>query len=62
VWKLQYQRHFELCHAATNHVWHNLEVFSKGRGFVFNAVLNIMPDVPPENVVAVFDAVKEFGN
>lgn len=43
-----------------DHVKRNLEVFSKGGGFVFNTVHNIMPDVPPQNVVAMFEAVKEF--
>ena len=42
------------------HVLHNLEIFSKGGGFVFTTVHNIMPDVPPENIVAMFDAVNEF--
>jgi len=42
------------------HVLHNLEIFSKGGGYVFNTVHNIMPDVPPENIVAMFDAVNEF--
>lgn len=37
-----------------------LELFSKGGGFVFNTVHNIMPDVPARNVVAMFDAVAEF--
>jgi len=36
------------------------EIFSKDGGFVFNTVHNIMPDVPPENIVAMFNAVKEF--
>lgn len=43
------------------HVKHNLEIFSKDGGFVFNQVHNIMPDVPPENVVAMFESVEEFG-
>ncbi len=37
-----------------------LELFSRGGGFVFNPVHNILPDVPPENVLALFDAVAEF--
>jgi len=41
-------------------VLERMEVFSKGGGFVFNTVHNIMPDVPPENIVAMYDAVKEF--
>jgi uroporphyrinogen decarboxylase len=43
-----------------DHVRKNLEVFSKGGGYVFNAIHNIMPDVPPENIVAMFEAVDEF--
>jgi len=38
----------------------NLEAFSPGGGFVFNTVHNILSDVPPENIVAMFDAVKDF--
>jgi len=41
-------------------VFERLEIFSEGGGFVFNTVHNILPDVPPENVIAMFDAVKEF--
>jgi len=41
-------------------VFERLEIFSNGGGFVFNTVHNILPDVPPENIVAMFDAVKEF--
>jgi hypothetical protein len=36
------------------------EVFGKGGGFVFNAVHNIQANVPVRNIVAMFDAVKEF--
>ena len=42
------------------HVLQNLEIFSKGGGFVFTTVHNIMPDVPPENIVAMFESVNEF--
>jgi len=42
------------------HVLNRCEIFSKDGGFVFNTVHNIMPDVPPENIIAMFDAVKEF--
>jgi uroporphyrinogen decarboxylase len=38
-----------------------VEVFSKGGGFVFNQIHNVMVDVPPENVIAMFDAAYEFG-
>ncbi|MCK9411031.1 MAG: hypothetical protein M0Q53_01940 [Prolixibacteraceae bacterium] len=43
-------------------VLERLEIFSPGGGFVFNTVHNILPDVPPENIVAMFDAVKEFNS
>ena len=37
-----------------------LEIFMKDGGFVFNQEHNIMPDVPPENILAMFEAVKSF--
>jgi len=42
------------------HVKRRLEIFSKGGGFVFNTVHNILPDVPPENILAMFEAIEEF--
>ncbi len=41
-------------------VLERLEIMSAGGGFVFNTVHNILPDVPPQNILAMFDAVKEF--
>lgn len=41
-------------------VLQRLETMSKDGGFIFNTVHNILPDVPPENIVAMFNAVKEF--
>jgi len=32
-----------------------------GGGFVFNTVHNIQPDVPVENIIAMVEALKEFG-
>ncbi len=37
-----------------------MEILAPGGGFVFNTVHNILPDVPPENVLAMFEAVAEF--
>jgi uroporphyrinogen decarboxylase len=34
-----------------------IEIFAPGGGFVFQQVHNIMADVPPENVVAMLEAV-----
>jgi uroporphyrinogen decarboxylase len=41
------------------HVRHNIEVFSKGSGFVFTQVHNIQQNVPPENVEAMLQAAFE---
>ncbi|MGI6777310.1 MAG: uroporphyrinogen decarboxylase family protein [Acetivibrionales bacterium] len=43
-----------------DHVRRNIEILAPGGGFVFNTVHNIMPDVPPENIVAMFEAVDEY--
>lgn len=37
-----------------------LDILAPGGGFVFNTIHNILPDVPPENVVAMYEAVEEF--
>jgi uroporphyrinogen decarboxylase len=47
---------------VTDHVRKRLEVFAPGGGFVFNTIHNILPDVPPENVVAMFDAIRNFNH
>lgn len=43
-----------------DHVRKNIETLAPGGGFVFNPVHNILPDVPPENVMAMFAAVNEY--
>jgi len=43
-----------------NNVRENIETLAPGGGFVFNTIHNILPDVPPENVVAMFETVDEF--
>ena len=42
------------------HVLERLEILSPGGGYVFNTVHNILPDVPPQNIVAMFEAVADF--
>jgi uroporphyrinogen decarboxylase len=42
------------------HVRRRLDMFMPGGGFVFNTVHNILPEVPPGNIVAMFEAVAEF--
>ena len=39
----------------------NLEIWKPGGGYVFNNVHNIQAGVPPENVVAMYDAAWDFG-
>jgi uroporphyrinogen decarboxylase len=40
------------------HVQQQVSIFSPGGGFVFQQVHNVLADVPPENVIAMLDAVK----
>lgn len=42
------------------HVLDRCEILSKDGGFVFAPIHNIMPEVPPENVIAAYEAVNEF--
>jgi uroporphyrinogen decarboxylase len=43
------------------HVRRNLDAWKPGGGYVFNNVHNIQAGVPPENIVALYDAAYEFG-
>lgn len=45
---------------VSDHVTEMLEIFSPGGGFVFNTVHNILPDVPPQNIVAMYEAIDRF--
>ena len=37
-----------------------IEIFKKGGGYVFAAIHNILPNTPPENIVAMLEAIKEY--
>lgn len=41
-------------------VFERMETFSAGGGFIFNTVHNILPDVAPENIITLFEAVADF--
>jgi len=41
-------------------VLNRCEIFSKDGGFVFAPIHNILSEVPPQNIVAAYDAVREF--
>jgi uroporphyrinogen decarboxylase len=43
------------------HVKRNVGIFKPGGGYVFTNVHNIQPGVPPENIVALFEAAYESG-
>jgi uroporphyrinogen decarboxylase len=43
------------------HVKDQLSILCPGGGFVFQQVHNILADVPPENVIAMFDTVLQSG-
>ena len=38
-----------------------MQMLGPGGGYMVGAVHTVMNDVPPENVLAMVDAVKEFG-
>lgn len=44
-----------------DHVRHNIEALAPGGGFVFNTVHNIQADVPPENLVAMWETLQTYG-
>jgi uroporphyrinogen decarboxylase len=41
------------------HVREQVKILSPGGGFVFQQVHNILANVPPENIIAMFDAVND---
>ena len=51
---------FETPEEVKDHVRRNIEILAPGGGFVFNTVHNILPDVPPANIVAMFEAIDEY--
>jgi uroporphyrinogen-III decarboxylase len=38
-----------------------IETFGQGGGFVFNTVHNVQARIPVENVLALYETVKEYG-
>jgi len=43
------------------HVKERIEIFAPGGGFVFTQIHNVQSNVPPENVVACYDAAFDYG-
>lgn len=47
--------------AVKDDVRRNIEALAPGGGYVFNTVHNIQADVPPENILAMWEALQEYG-
>jgi uroporphyrinogen decarboxylase len=47
-------------HEVKEDVRRNIEALAHGGGFVFNTVHNIQADVPPENIIAMWEALQEY--
>ncbi|MHA1294088.1 MAG: uroporphyrinogen decarboxylase family protein [Promethearchaeota archaeon] len=45
-----------------NEVRYNIECFKQGGGYIAASIHNITAEVPPQNIVAMFDAVNDFRN
>lgn len=43
-----------------DHVRRSIEAFAPGGGFVFATAHNMLPDVPPQNIEAMFEAIDEY--
>lgn len=39
----------------------NIEALAPGGGYIFNTIHNIQADVPPENIIAMWEALQEYG-
>lgn len=44
------------------HVRERLEIFAPGGGFIFNPVHNIMANIPPENIVRMYETAIKYGS
>ena len=45
-----------------DNVKRNIDALAPGGGFVFSTIHNIQAEVPAHNIVAMFEALKEYGN
>ncbi len=39
----------------------NIEALAPGGGYIFNTIHNILADVPPANIIAMWEALQEYG-
>ena len=45
---------------VAKHVRERVKILAPGGGFVFNPIHNIQADVPPDNIISMFDAALEY--
>ena len=57
MWKVGYGTHQEV----KDDVRRNIEALAPGGGYVFNTIHNIQADVPPENLITMWQALQEYG-
>jgi uroporphyrinogen decarboxylase len=74
--KKQFGKHLVFCGAIDTHrilpfgtpdevraeVKRIIEILGQDGGYMLSSVHTILPDVPPENILAMVDAAMEFGN
>ena len=46
---------------VSDEVKRHLDIFAPGGGYVFNTIHNIQADVPPENIVAMYETLGKYG-
>jgi uroporphyrinogen decarboxylase len=46
---------------VSDHVKRNIEALAPGGGFVFATVHNIQSEVPPQNIVAMWETLQKYG-
>lgn len=52
---------FSTTEKIKDHVKKNIDALAPGGGFVFNTVHNIQNEVPPQNIMAMWEALQEYG-
>lgn len=52
---------FNIPEQIRDHVRQNIDALAPGGGFVFNTIHNIQNEVPPENIMAMWETLQEYG-
>ena len=46
--------------AIYDHVWHLIEIFAPGGGYIFSQIHNILDNVSPEKVLTIYQAALDY--